>query len=117
MSVADRVEIGVLTVSGVVLGLLTVFYLDLYIGAVPVPVTAIVAAVGTALLCRLAGAITESTWRYAPLIAWTAVVIVAAVPGLNGNGALIGDWRVLLLLVCGLGAPAAMTYAARLNNL
>ncbi|MCF8590082.1 hypothetical protein [Gordonia liuliyuniae] len=117
MSVGDRVELGVLTVCGFVLAILTVFFLNVRIGVVPVPFTVVVAAIGTTLLLRLTSAITESSWRYAPLIVWTAVVLVAAVPGINSNGALIGDWRVLLLLLCGLGVPAATTYMSRLNNL
>lgn len=117
MTVAERVELGVLTVCGLVLSVLTVFFLNVYVGAVPAPFTVVVAAIGTTVLLRLASAITDSSWRYAPLIAWAAIVIVAAVPGINGNGAVIGDWRVLALLVCGLGLPAYSTYTARLNRI
>lgn len=117
MTFADRVELGVLTLCGAVLAVLTVFYLNLWIGAVPLPLAVVVAAVGTTVFTKLAASITESSWRYAPLIAWTAVVVIAAVPGVNGNAALIGDWRVLLLLLCGLGVPAMTTYMSRLNNL
>ncbi|MCF8571465.1 hypothetical protein L5G32_14425 [Gordonia sp. HY002] len=117
MNVADRIELAVLTGCGVVLALLTVFFLNVRIGAVPVPFTVVIAAIGTTLLLRLAAGTTSSSWRYAPLVAWTAVVVIAAVPGINGNGPLIGDWRVLLLLLCGLGLPAMATSMSRLNNL
>ncbi len=117
MTVGDRVELAVLTVCGFVLGVITVFYLNLLIGSVPVPISVLVAGVGNLVLLQLASKITESSWRYAPMIAWALVALVAMVPGVNGNGALIGDWRLLLLMLCGLGLPAVAHSMNRLNNL
>ncbi|GEE03744.1 hypothetical protein nbrc107696_41900 [Gordonia spumicola] len=117
MTVADRVELGVLTVCGAIIGLISVFYLNLLIGSVPVPITVVLAGVGNLLVLHRASQLTESSWRYAPMIVWALITLVAMVPGINGNGALIGDWRVLMLLLCGVGLPAVAQSMNRLNNL
>ncbi|MEJ9077969.1 MULTISPECIES: hypothetical protein [Gordonia] len=117
MTAGDRVELAVLTVGGLVLGVVTVFYLNVLVGTMPLPVSALAAAVGNVVLLQLAAQITGSPWRYAPLIAWVLVALVALLPGVNGNGALIYDWRALLLLFCGVGVPALAQSMNRLNHL
>ncbi|WP_132991839.1 hypothetical protein [Gordonia zhaorongruii] len=117
MKLLDRLEVGLLTLCGLILGVISVFYLNLLIGSVPAPVTVILAAAGNVVLLKRAAELTASAWRYAPVIAWTLVVLTATLPGVSGNGALIGDWRVLLLLVSGLGACALANSMARLDEL
>jgi hypothetical protein len=117
MSAGDRVEIAVLTVCGFVLGVVTVFYLNVLVGTMPLPVSALAAAVGNVVLLQFAAQITDSPWRYAPMISWMLVALVALLPGVNGNGALIYDWRALLLLFCGVGLPALAQSMNRLNRL
>ena len=122
MTAGDRVEIGVLTVCGLLVGVVTVFYLQVRVGGVPLPVTALAAAALNVVLLRIAAAVTETGWRWAPLTAWSVVLVLGLLPGLRGNMMLYGagagpDWRLLLLLACGLGAPALASSMARLDKL
>ena len=122
MSAGDRVEIGVLTFCGLLVGVLSVFLLQMRVGAVPVPIGVLFAAFGNWLLLRLASAVTDSPWRYAPLSVWGLVVFVGVIPGLGGNMMLYGsgqgpDWRFLLLLLGGLGVPALAAQMRRLDDL
>ncbi|MGB6243937.1 MULTISPECIES: hypothetical protein [Gordonia] len=116
MSVAGRIELAVLTVSGLLLGILTAAFLMIRVGGWPVPVTAVIAGVANVVILKLAASYTRSGWRFAPLVAWTAVTLAAMLP-LLGNGALIGDWRLLLLLACGLAVPAFYASNARMREL
>ncbi|EGD56871.1 hypothetical protein [Gordonia neofelifaecis] len=116
MSIGDRVELGVLTVSGFLLGILTAAFLLVRIGSFPFPITALIAGVVNVLILKIAETYTKSAWQYAPLIAWTFVTAMAMLP-VFGNGSLIGDWRLLLLLACGLALPAFYASTARIRNL
>ncbi|MBY4570927.1 hypothetical protein ACE11G_05045 [Gordonia sp. PS3] len=116
MTIGDRLELAVLTVSGFLLGILTAAFLLIRIGAWPFPVTALIAGVANVLILRLAESYTKSAWQYAPLIVWTFVTAMAMLP-VFGNGSLIGDWRLLLLLACGLAVPAFYASTSRVRNL
>ncbi|GAC56232.1 hypothetical protein GOHSU_04_01010 [Gordonia hirsuta DSM 44140 = NBRC 16056] len=111
MNVTERLELALLTVAGALLGILCCGFLMIYLGSIPFPITALVAGVGNLGLLWLAGQYTESGWRFAPLGAWTLVVVLAMLPGLHGSGQWISGLPLLLILALGLGIPS--TIAAR----
>ncbi|MFM9376753.1 hypothetical protein [Gordonia sp. VNK21] len=102
-----RLEFGLLVLSGLLLGVLTSFFLLLTVGPVPVPVTALGAGLGNLVLLWMAGKYTSGTWRYTPIMAWAFVTVLAMLP-LFGNAPLLGDWRLLLDLIIGLGVPMTL---------
>ncbi|MBM7366827.1 hypothetical protein [Gordonia hydrophobica] len=114
MTAGERIELVVLAVSGLILGIMTAAFLGIYVGGVPLPVTAVIAGAVNVVLYVLAASLTASAWQFAPLGAWTLVTVLAMLP-LFGNGSLIGDWRLLLLLACGLGIPAYYASTRRLK--
>lgn len=116
MTVTDRIELGVLTVSGLLLGILTSAFLMIRVGGFPVPITALIAAVVNVVIYLLASSYTKSAWQFAPLAAWTLVTVLTMLP-LFGNASLIGDWRLLLLFACGLGVPGYYASNRRLKSI
>lgn len=116
MTISERIELGVLVVSGFLVGILTTAFLMIRIGAIPFPITAVVAGVVNIALLKLAAQYTRSAWQYAPLIAWTFVTVLGILP-IFGNGALLADWRLLALLALGLAVPAVYVSSARMNQL
>ncbi|AXK87930.1 hypothetical protein IU443_18465 [Nocardia farcinica] len=75
-------------------------------GAVPVPITAVLAAVVNIALVAAMRTLTDSV-RVAmlPVMAWTLGFLVCTFPGPGGDLVLMSEWPTLLLLVCGVGAP------------
>lgn len=98
-----------LAADGIAIGLLSVFFLPLHAGAVPIPIMAPVAAAANVAMVMLAAKLTDRTLITAlPLIGWIAVFLAAGVGGPGGgNVVLPGDWRSLLLLFLG-GVPALL---------
>ncbi|MBL1076077.1 hypothetical protein JK358_16890 [Nocardia sp. 2] len=77
-------------------------------GAIPVPVTALVAAVVNVLL--VAGMSTVSrrvSIMVLPLTAWTIGFLLLAGAGPGGDVLMISDWPTMLLFLCGL-VPAGL---------
>jgi hypothetical protein len=93
----------VLLVDAVLLAAVELLYLPLRIGAVPVPVTILLAAVTTPWLVRSAarlggGGIVAAS----PLVMWVLGVLVFGLAGPGGDVLLPVDWRSLALLGAGM---------------
>jgi len=99
----DRMLIGLLTIVGFGLGIISVMFLDCHVGSAAVPFGAIIAAVGNCALRMMAGWHAERA-RFLPLIAWAVPVAIALLwGGPGGDSMFLQDWRVILLLVLGIG--------------
>ncbi|GAA2067041.1 facilitated glucose transporter [Williamsia deligens] len=113
MPIADRAVLAALAFDGLVVGVLCVAFLNIYSGSVPVPVTAVVGGVLVAWFVRIATTITAGSVRYAPLIAWLVPVCAGLLGGPGGDVLLYADWRTLLLVVVGVGAPVITSWVWR----
>ena len=123
MRVEDRLTIGnwltlaVLVVDAVVLAVAELLFLPLrldgyllpnMLGGVPVPLSAVVAAVTTPWLVGVAGRISPKLLvAAAPLVAWILAVAIFGMFGPGGDLVLIADWRSMLLFACG-ALPSAV---------
>lgn len=116
MSVTSRIELGILVVSGLLLGILTSAFLLVRIGSWPFPITAVIAGIVNIVIWKIAALYTRSAWQFAPLIAWLVVTVMAMLP-IFGNGSLLTDWRLFLLLGLGLAAPAFYISNSRMRDL
>lgn len=116
MTIAGKAELGLLTVCGAVVALLSVAYLYVYLGPVPVPVSALIGGGVNYLLLRQASTYTDSIARFLPLAAWTVVVLIAIIGPLGNTVVLVG-FRLLLLVVLGFGIPAITASAERFRSL
>lgn len=107
----------VLVVDAIVLAVLELAFLPLRfdgyllpytLGGIPVPVSALVAAVTTPWLVSVAGKVSSTLLVAAsPLLAWILAVAVFGMFGPGGDLVLISDWRSLLLFACG-ALPSAL---------
>lgn len=79
-------------------------------GSVPIPLTAVIAAVVNISLVAAMRTLTDSL-RLAllPVMAWTVGFLLCTFPGPGGDKLLMGDWPTLLLLLC--GTVPALLYA------
>ena len=111
----DGLQLGALVVDAIALALLEVFFLPLRFdglllpnwGAIPFPITVVVALVTMPLLVsRAAGVSARLLVAGAPLWAWLVTIGVVGIVGPE-NMVLLQDWRTLLLLACGT-LPAAL---------
>ncbi|MBF6355324.1 hypothetical protein IU449_12345 [Nocardia higoensis] len=84
-------------------------------GAIPVPVTALIAAVLNIALVAAMRTLTDSL-RLAllPVVAWAFGFLLCTFPGPGSDTLLMGDWPTLLLLVCGTVPP--LLYAFNVNT-
>jgi hypothetical protein len=94
--------VALLTVDAALLAMMELFFLTLSVGAVPVPVSPLVALVSTPWLVRAAGTVGGPRAAAAPLLAWTFVVAVLGLAGPGGDVLLVANWSSLALAVCGL---------------
>ncbi|MGB3444199.1 MAG: hypothetical protein WBA97_36130 [Actinophytocola sp.] len=109
--------LAVLVVAAAVLAVLEMLFLPLRfdgyllpyaLGGVPVPASALLAALTTPWLVSVAGTLsTKLLVAAAPLITWILVVAVFGMFGPGGDMVLIADWRSLLLFACG-ALPSAI---------
>lgn len=110
-SVWNRVVLALLIIDGAVVGVLSVFFLPLWIGGVPFPLSAFLAGYVNLLLVRTAAKHTERSWLVAaPLLAWGAAVAILALGDMGGNATVPADWRGALLVAVGV-LPSAMWLA------
>ncbi|WP_216209446.1 hypothetical protein [Amycolatopsis aidingensis] len=108
-----------LLVDVVLLAVLELFYLPLRLdglilpaaGAVPVPVTVLLAAATTPLLVRAAAWVAPPRLAVVPLVLWLVTVFGIGLAGPGGDLVLLQDWRALLLLAAG-ALPAALSLGA-----
>ncbi|WP_067863813.1 hypothetical protein [Nocardia shimofusensis] len=75
-------------------------------GAIPVPVTALIAAaVNIALVAAMRTFTGSLRLALLPVLAWTFGFLLCTFPGPGSDTLLMGDWPTLLLLVCGTVPP------------
>ncbi|MEO9327299.1 facilitated glucose transporter [Gordonia aurantiaca] len=115
----DRLLLALLTLDGLVVGLLSVAFAYQRFGGVALPVAALAAGLCNAVLLYLAAGHTSSGLRWAPLGAWGLVVLVAGgVPGPGGNVVLSTSSnylvQTLLLLVLGVAPAVLLSRSGRL---
>ncbi|WP_205843901.1 hypothetical protein [Nakamurella deserti] len=102
----DRVIVGWLTLLVVIGTLYAVLFLPLYLGVVPVPVSALLGAGVVFLAIRLSYRLTGSMLAaLAPALGWLVAAVYLSFSRTLGYPLVIGDWRATLLL--GVGALAA----------
>jgi hypothetical protein len=102
----DRVIVGWLTLLVLVSTLFAVLFLPLYVGVVPVPVSALIGAGVVYVAIRLSYRLTGSmVAALAPALGWLVAAGYLSFSRTLGYPLVIGDWRATLLL--GVGALAA----------
>jgi hypothetical protein len=110
-----------LLIDTVLLATLELFFLPLRLdgtllpklGAVPMPLTVLVAIFTTPLLVLQASKLVHPRAAFAPLILWVLTVLVLGLFGPGGDVVLVQDWRALLLIAGG-ALPAAMALGGAL---
>jgi hypothetical protein len=108
MNIVARITLLVLVLDAVALAVVELLYLPLRVGAVPVPVTILLAVVSTPWLVRSAAELGGPRLVAAvPLVVWVLAIGVFGVAGPGGDVLLPADWRSALLLGGGL-FPAAL---------
>jgi hypothetical protein len=113
--------LAVLVLDTVLLATLELFFLPLRmdgkllpdLGAIPMPLTVIVAVVTTPLLVSTAGRLVHPRAAFVPLVVWVLTVLVLGLSGPGGDLVLVQDWRAFLLLAGG-ALPAAMALGGAL---
>ncbi|HVV10920.1 hypothetical protein [Amycolatopsis sp.] len=113
--------LALLLLDTVLLATLELFFLPLRLdgtllpklGAVPMPLTVVVAIVTTPLLVLQAGKLVKPRAAFAPLVLWVLTIVVLGLFGPGGDLVLVQDWRALLLIAGG-ALPAAMTLGGAL---
>lgn len=104
----DRLLFLMLALDAILLAVLELLFLPVRIGALPFPVTALVAAVTLPWLVAMAGSVFRRPLvAGTPLWVWLLTVAVFGVGGPGGDVVLLTDWRTLLLLGAGV-LPAAV---------
>jgi len=120
MNGVARATLVVLVFDAVALAAVELLYLPLYLplgsGAVPVPVTILLAVVSTRWLVRSAAELGgPRSVAAVPLVVWLLALGVLGVAGPGGDVLLPADWRSLLLLGGGL-FPAAVVLGRALGR-
>lgn len=103
-----------LLVDAVLLAAVELLYLPLRIGAIPFPITILLAAVTTPLLVRSAARLSGAGVAASPLLVWVAAVLVVGAAGPGGDVLLPADWRSLALLGGGM-FPGAVALGRSLS--
>lgn len=118
MSLASKLTLVVLVFDAILLAAVALLFLPLWIGPVPFPVTAVLAALSTPWLVRNAAALGGPAAIAAiPLVTWVAAVLVFGLGGPGGNLMLPADWRALLLLAAGIFPGAVALGRALVQDL
>ena len=117
MSRAARITLMVLVFDAVALAAVELAYLPLRVGAVPLPITILLAAVSTPWLVRRAAELGgPPSVAAVPLVVWLLALGVLGVAGPGGDVLLPADWRSALLLAGGL-FPAAVVLGRELAGM
>ncbi|MEE2034527.1 hypothetical protein [Rhodococcus chondri] len=108
--------VGLLVADGALCAVLSVFYLGLYIGGVPFPITILLAAVINLLLVMAVrtetGSLGTAAW---PLLAWVVGFGLCLLGGPGGDMVVVADWRILLLPIAALAPAGFYLFSARIN--
>lgn len=88
-----------------------VLFLPLYLGSLAFPVVALLAApINVALVYGMESVTDRVGFVFAPIVVWVFGFLVCASRGPGGDIMLGSDGRTLLLLACGVLAPAGYMY-------
>jgi hypothetical protein len=108
VSLLARITLVVLVFDALALAVVELLYLPLRMGAVPFPITVLLAVVSTPWLVRSAAELGGPRVVAAvPLVVWVLALGVLGVGGPGGDVLLPVDWRSVLLLSGGM-FPAAV---------
>jgi hypothetical protein len=108
VSVLARIILVMLVFDTIALAVVELLYLPLRVGAIPFPITILLAAVTTPWLVHSAAELGgPRTIAAIPLVVWLLVIGVFGVGGPGGGVLLAADWRSGLLLAGGT-IPAAV---------
>lgn len=117
MKARDALTLTVLVFDAVALAVLELLFMPLRLdgallpyalGGLPLPVSALVAAVTTPWLVTVAARVSPKMLVAGlPLFAWIITVAVFGMFGPGGDLVLVSDWRSLLLFACG-ALPSAV---------
>jgi hypothetical protein len=108
VSVLARIILVMLVFDTIALAVVELLYLPLRVGAIPFPITILLAAVTTPWLVHSAAELGgPRTIAAIPLVVWLLVIGVLGVGGPGGGVLLAADWRSGLLLAGGT-IPAAV---------
>ncbi|GED98298.1 facilitated glucose transporter [Gordonia crocea] len=100
--------LALLFIDGLIVGILSVAFLNLYLGTVVAPIGILIAAVGNALLLWLASAHARAPLSWLPVFGWGLVLVIALGGGPGGDVLFLSDWRVVALILAGVAVPAAL---------
>jgi len=115
VSLLARIILVVLVVDALELAVVELLYLPLRVGAVPFPITILLAAVSTPWLVRSAAELGGPRGAAAlPLVAWVLAFGVLGLGAVGGDVLLPVDWRPVLLLGAGM-VPAAVVLGRALG--
>lgn len=99
------VLLAVLLIDAAVLGAVELMFEPMYVGAVPVPIGALAAALTLPWLVRQAAEVNPApAVAGAPVLVWLLVVGILGLDGPGGDVLLPATWQSVLLVVAGLGA-------------
>ncbi|MDO3648061.1 hypothetical protein [Nocardia mangyaensis] len=103
--------VALLLVAALITLFLEVMFLPLYLGSVAVPVSALLAApINVALVYGMESVTSRLGFLFAPIVVWVFGFLVFASRGPGGDIMLGSNGSTLLLLACGVLAPAAYLY-------
>lgn len=103
--------LGFLWLDGFLVGIAAVAFLQLSIGSVAFPISALAAAVANYLLLWCSATLTDGSAKYGALGAFALAFFLIAAGGPGGDAVIPQDWRAFLLLGLGIAAPAFAGYA------
>jgi hypothetical protein len=116
VSLLSRITLVVLVFDALALAVVELLYLPLRVGAVPLPITILLAAVSTPWLVHSAAELGGPRVLAAvPLMVWVVAFGALGVGGLSGDVLLTADWRLVLLLGGGM-IPAAVVLGRALAH-
>ena len=108
------VVLTLLAVDGTISAVLAAFFLQLRLGPVPFPVSALLSGVlNTALVWAALQWTSSPRLAALPLWAWLATVAGLTFPGPGDDAVFSAEWALLLLIVLGALPPAVLLWRRR----
>jgi hypothetical protein len=105
------VVLTLLAVDGIISAVLASFFLPLYLGPVPLPVSALISGLLNAALVWVGLQVTSSPRLAAlPLWTWLATIAVLTFPGPGDDAVFSQQYLLILLIVLGALPPALLLF-------
>lgn len=98
-----------LALSGAVWAVVGTLYLPFYLGVVPIPVAAVVAGLGVAANSVFSQRLGGGSSGALPVLAFLLTVAVFLMGG-PSESVVYNDWKIAVLLGCGVGFPVLAWY-------